>query len=74
MQNQTFRGTLSLKVNKRENFLGERGGGHWLNMLLDLHSLFGLLCTAVLIGSDPAASPPPLTFGLIYEGAIGQPR
>jgi hypothetical protein len=37
-----------------------------------LQSLFGLLYTAVLIGLDPA--PPPPAFGLIYEGAIGQPR
>ncbi len=27
---------------------------HWLNMELDLQSLFGLLFTAVLIGLDPA--------------------
>jgi hypothetical protein len=40
-------------------------------MELDLLSLFGLLCTAVLIDGDPAAHPPP-AFGLIYEGAIGQ--
>ncbi len=26
---------------------------HWLNMALDLQSLFGLLCTAVLIGNTP---------------------
>jgi hypothetical protein len=26
------------------------GVGPWLNMELDLQSLFGLLCTAVLIG------------------------
>jgi len=38
-------------------------------MELDLQSLFGLLCTAVLIGWDPATSNPP-----IYEGAIGQPK
>ncbi len=36
-------------------------GGHRLNMDLDLQTLFGLLCTAVLIGWEPA-------FGLIYEG------
>jgi hypothetical protein len=41
---------------------------------LDLQSLFGLLCTAVLIGLDPVTTPLPLAFGLIYEGAIGQPR
>ncbi len=41
---------------------------------LDLQSLFGLLCTAALIGLDPATSPLPPAFGLIYEGAIGQPR
>jgi hypothetical protein len=45
-------------------------------MELDLQSLFGLMCTAVLIGGDPATSsiPPPPTLGLIYEGAIGQPK
>ncbi len=47
---------------------------HGLNMELDLQSLFGLLCTAVLIGRDPRISPPPPAFGLIYEGAIVQPR
>ncbi len=31
------------------------------------------MCTAVLIGLNPA-NPPPPAFGLIYEGAIGQPR
>jgi hypothetical protein len=44
---------------------------HRLNMELDLRSLFGLLCTAVLIGWGPATPPP--AFGLIYEGSIGQP-
>jgi hypothetical protein len=38
----------------------------WLNMELDLQSSFGLLCTAT--------PPLPSQFGLIYEGAIGQPR
>jgi hypothetical protein len=40
-------------------------------MELDLRSLFGLHmhCTAVL-----PANPPSTAFGLIYEGAIGQPR
>jgi hypothetical protein len=40
-------------------------------MELDLQSLFGLLCTAVLNGRDPATTP---AFGLLYEGAIGQQR
>ncbi len=31
-----------------------------------------VMCTAVLIGWDPL--PPPPAFGLVYEGAIGQPR
>ncbi len=31
---------------------------HRLNMELDLQSLFGLLCAAVLIGWDPATPPP----------------
>jgi hypothetical protein len=32
---------------------------HRLNMDLDLQSLFGLMCTAVLIGWDPATPPYP---------------
>jgi hypothetical protein len=32
----------------------------------------GSICTAVLIGLDPATPPP--AFGLMYEGDIGQPR
>ncbi len=47
---------------------------HRLNMELDLQSLFGLLCTAVHIGWDPASPPHPSAFGLIHEGAIGQLR
>jgi hypothetical protein len=43
-------------------------------MDLDLQSLFGLLCTAVLNGREPATPPIRIFFGLIYEGAIGQPR
>jgi hypothetical protein len=30
------------------------------------------MCTAGLIGWDPATPPPPPAFGLIYKGAIGQ--
>jgi hypothetical protein len=46
-----------------------------LNMESDLQSLFGLLCTSVLIGWDPSrTSPTPPAFGLLYEGSIGQPR
>jgi hypothetical protein len=30
---------------------------HRLNMKLDLHSFFGLLCTAVLIGKDTTTPP-----------------
>jgi hypothetical protein len=41
-------------------------------MELDLPSVFGLLCTAVLIERDHATPPP--AFGLIYKSAIGQPR
>jgi hypothetical protein len=33
-----------------ESFLLSSYGGHRLNMELDLQSLFGLLCTAVLTG------------------------
>ncbi len=35
------------------------GWDHRLNMELDLRSLFGLLCTAVLIGWDPTTPLPP---------------
>jgi hypothetical protein len=42
-------------------------------MELDLESLFGLLCTAVLMAETPQL-PPPLAFGLKYKGATGQPR
>jgi hypothetical protein len=47
-------------------------------MELDFQSLFGFLSTAALIGAEAPQTqlpPPPLSaFGLIYEGAIGQPR
>jgi hypothetical protein len=46
---------------------------HRLNMELDLQSLFGLhvhSCTHWLRPRNPL---PPPAFGLIYEGAIGQP-
>jgi hypothetical protein len=42
---------------------------HRLNIELVLQSLFGLLCTAVLIWLRPLPA-----FGLKYEGAIGPPR
>jgi hypothetical protein len=40
---------------------------HTLNMELDLQSLFGLHVNSC------TPQPLPLVFGLIYEGAIGQP-
>jgi hypothetical protein len=44
-----------------------------MDLDLDLDYL-GSMCTAVLIG-DPATPPTPTpAFGLIYEGAVGQPR
>ncbi len=46
-----------------------------LNMELDLQILFGLLCTAVYsLAETPQPPPSPPAFGLISEGAIGQPR
>ncbi len=42
---------------------------HRLNMELDLQSLFGLLCIAVLISWDPATPPLPAHLGSSYEGA-----
>jgi hypothetical protein len=45
---------------------------HRLNMELDLQSLFGLHVLSCIYWLRPHPPPPP--FGLIYEGAIGQPR
>jgi hypothetical protein len=42
-----------------------------LNIELDLQSLFGLLCTAVLIGGDLATPPPP---AFTRELSVGQDR
>ncbi len=42
-------------------------------MELDIRSLFGLMCTAYSLAETPQLPPTP-AFGLIYEGAIGQPR
>ncbi len=57
------------------------GFNHKLVMELDLQSLFGLQmhsCTVYTLAETPQAAttlPPPFpAFGLIYEGAIGQPR
>ncbi len=66
----------SLRKIKTTNFYFASSVGfyHRLNMELDLQSLFGLLCTAELIGWDPETPSPPPSFGLICESAIGQPR
>jgi hypothetical protein len=46
-----------------------------LHMELDLQSLFGLhVHCAQLYSLDLATRPLPPAFGLIFEGAIGQPR
>jgi hypothetical protein len=42
---------------------------HRLNMELDLRSLFVLLLYSFTHWLRPRNSPPPLAFGLIYEGA-----
>ncbi len=51
---------------------------HRLNIELGLQKLFGLLCTlySCTYWLRPPQLPPPPSpaFGLIYEGAIGQPR
>ncbi len=50
---------------------------HMLNKEIDLQSLFGLhvhSCLYLLAESWDPAPPPPPPFGLIYEGAISQPR
>ncbi len=43
-------------------------------MQLDLQSLFGLHVHSCTHWLRPRNPPPPPAFGLIYEGAIGQPR
>jgi hypothetical protein len=50
---------------------------HWLNMELDLQSLFGLhgdVHSCLYPLAETPQLPPPPAFRLIYEGAIGQPR
>ncbi len=50
---------------------------HRLNKELDLQKfMWASMSTAVpvLISEAPQPPPPPPAFGLIYEGAIGQPR
>jgi hypothetical protein len=60
--------------------MGRRGDEtikHRLRMELNLQSLFGLhvlSCTRWLRPRNSPPSTPPPAFGLIYEGAIGQPR
>jgi hypothetical protein len=39
-------------------------------MELDLQSLFGLVCTAVLTGCDPATPPPPRIWAHIRARAL----
>ncbi len=46
----------------------------WLNMELNLQTLFGLCVYSCTHWLRPRNSPFPLAFRLIYEGAIGQPR
>jgi hypothetical protein len=46
---------------------------HMLNMELDLQSLFGLRVQRYSMAETPHLPPLPI-FGLINEGAIGQPR
>ncbi len=58
------------------------GGGHWLglehrlNMELNLQSLYGhhVHVHVHVHWLRPRKPPPPPAFGLIYKGAIGQPR
>ncbi len=57
----------------RPGLLRRPFGESWqqrLNINLDLQSLFGLLSS---LAETPQLPPPP-AFGLVYEGAIGQPR
>ncbi len=68
--------TVSLKymyLKKISTVLRRESIMHLLSMELDLQSIFGLLCTAILM-LRPRNSPSPPAFGLIYEDAIGHPR
>ncbi len=47
---------------------------HGLNMALDLQKSFGLHVHRRTHWLRPRNSPPPPAFGLIHEGAIGEPR
>ncbi len=47
---------------------------HRSNIQLDHQSLFGLHVYSCTTTTDWLRPPPPHAFGLIYEGAIGQPR
>jgi hypothetical protein len=74
----SFKGPWIFKLHTK-NLSGSpfKGSIHRSNMELDLQSLFGLPCTGTYSSwLRPRNSPPPLSpaFGLIYEGAIGQPR
>jgi hypothetical protein len=73
MSRSSSTGHTLIDEEKKETLKKQPGMGwnHALNMELDLQSLFGLLCTALF----PLAETPELpAFGLIFEGAIGQPR
>ncbi len=48
-----------LQINWASGDEGAMGVIHGLNIELDIQSLFGILCTAVRIGWDPAIPPPP---------------
>jgi hypothetical protein len=47
---------------------------HRLNIELDLQRLFGIHVYSCTHWLRPRNSPPPPSFGLIYESAIGQLR
>ncbi len=48
-------------------------GAPYVNMELDLRSLFGLRMHSCTHWLRPRNLLPPPAFGIIYEGAIGQP-
>jgi hypothetical protein len=63
---------LKQKINEHHNFLYFHFN-HMLYMEVDLQSLFGLHVHSRTHWLRPR-NPPPPPFGLIFEGAIGQPR
>ncbi len=63
-------GTKLIYIVKKRFYWLSKCPSHRLNMELDLQSLFGLLCTAILIGWEPATPLLPPHLGSYYTRAL----